>query len=650
MSSKILDYVDFEAINNLLEGFNKLTGFVVAIVDLDGNVLSQSGWRDICTQFHRKYDITSQNCTLSDIELTKAISKDEKYRYYKCLNGLIDVAVPIIINDEHIANLFTGQFFLKEPDISFFKDQATRYGFDEKPYIEALSKVPVYTIERIESVMEILLYITQIIIKMTNDQLYQIEINKAIMKNEEILKAHDTRYRTIIETTQDGFWVVDINSGKITDVNETYSRLTGYSNDELIGMHISNLDVSETPEETKAHIDYLLINKSDYFETQHKKKDGYIMDIEISATYIEEEASIVAFCRDITERKNAERELCYLSYHDHLTGLYNRRFFEEELKRIDSGKKLPISIIMCDVNGLKLVNDSFGHDAGDELLKKTTAVIKKACGQNTIIARIGGDEFIVLLPNTGVRESTKIAKNIKELASNEKVENIELSISYGYDTKTRTTQSMVDVIANAENHMYKQKLYERSSLRSKTIDLIMSALFEKSNRELLHSKRVSAIGKAIADKMNLDKEMINKIGIAGLIHDIGKIGIDEKILNKDGWLDPDERETIEKHPEIGWRLLSATNEFAELSKLVLTHHEKWDGSGYPNGLKSNAIPLEARILMVADAYDAMTNERSYRKALSVEEAVQELKICSGTHFDPTVVNVFIYQVLTEQVY
>lgn len=222
-----------------------------------------------------------------------------------------------------------------------------------------------------------------------------------------------------------------------------------------------------------------------------------------------------------------------------------------------------------------------------------------------------------------------------------------MSISYGYDTKTDSKQSMIEIISNAENHMYKHKLHERSSMRSKTIDLIMNTLFEKSNRELLHSNRVSAICKAIALKMNLDKDVVNQLGIAGLIHDIGKIGIDEKILNKDGMLTDDERNDIEKHPEIGWRLLSSTDEFSELGKFVLTHHEKWDGSGYPNGIKGEAIPLESRILVVADAFDAMTNERSYRIGMSNEEAIKELKRCSGKHFDPSIVEVFVNQVLLD---
>lgn len=353
--------------------------------------------------------------------------------------------------------------------------------------------------------------------------------------------------------------------------------------------------------------------------------------------------------QDITERKMNEERLYFLSYHDHLTGLHNRRYFEEALIRLDCEEMLPLSIIMCDVNGLKLVNDSFGHSEGDELLKKAANIIKQVCREEDVVARVGGDEFIVMLTNTSNEETLKKSNEIKALASKESIANIELSISFGYDTKTHIEQSPIAVIANAENYMYRHKLYERSSLRSKNIDLILSALFEKSKREELHSTRVGNICKAIATKMNLDIVTINKLCVAGRVHDIGKIGVDENILNKSGSLDQREIKAVKNHPEIGWRLLSSTNEFSELSQFILNHHERWDGSGYPNGLMQNEIPIESRIIAIADAFDAMTRDRCYHKALTIEEASNELRRCAGTQFDPEIVNIFVNQVLDEDI-
>jgi diguanylate cyclase (GGDEF)-like protein/PAS domain S-box-containing protein/putative nucleotidyltransferase with HDIG domain len=357
--------------------------------------------------------------------------------------------------------------------------------------------------------------------------------------------------------------------------------------------------------------------------------------------------SLWGIAQDISEHKQNEEQLLYLSNHDHLTGLHNRRYYERKLKYLDSKENLPLSVIMFDVNGLKLVNDSFGHDLGDVLIKKTADTIKKVCRKNDLVARIGGDEFVLVLPKTSLDESKKIANHIKKITSKEIVSNIALSISYGCDTKEMSSQLISAVCANAENVMYKHKLNERLSIRSKTIELIMNSLFDKSQAEKQHSNKVSQICFAIASKMQLDEETVKKLRAVGLIHDIGKIGINERILNKTDSLTNSERIDIERHSEIGWRLLSSTNEFSELAQLVIDHHEKMDGSGYPNGLKGKAIQLESRILAIAEAYDAMTSKKSYRKELTKEEAIKELKKCSGTHFDAEIVNVFVEQVLAE---
>jgi len=350
---------------------------------------------------------------------------------------------------------------------------------------------------------------------------------------------------------------------------------------------------------------------------------------------------IFVIARDISERKKFEEDILYLSYHDQLTGLYNRRFFEVELARIDQPRNLPLTIVMGDVNGLKLINDSFGHAMGDQLLINIAVSIRKACRADDIIARVGGDEFMLILPNTNTVETIKVINRIKLNLSAVKLNNFELSVSFGYETKIESSQDTAMLLKKTEDFLYRHKLYESASSRSKTIELIMKTLFEKNEREMLHSTRVSHICELIARKMKLSSEDVNQIRITGLMHDIGKIGIDERILNSESSLGVDEWIEVKKHPEIGYRILNSSSEFSEVSEDVLQHHERWDGKGYPRGLKAEEISVKARIISIADSYDAMTSDRAYRKAMSVEFAISEIKKYSGIQYDPMIVNAFL---------
>jgi diguanylate cyclase (GGDEF)-like protein/putative nucleotidyltransferase with HDIG domain len=351
---------------------------------------------------------------------------------------------------------------------------------------------------------------------------------------------------------------------------------------------------------------------------------------------------------DISNRKQAEEDIYFLSYHDYLTGLYNRRFYEEELARLDTAENLPLTLIMADVNGLKLINDSFGHTMGDELLKKAAQLILAICPEESIVARLGGDEFIVILPQKDVFQAVETMNNLKTKTSSEKIGGFDLSISFGYETKETMNQDIQEIYKHAEDDMYRHKLYESTSVKSKTIDLIMNTLYEKSSREMLHSQRVGELSKMIATEMKLEKDVVNQIGVAGLMHDIGKMGIDERILNKEGILEDDEWMEIQRHPEIGYRILSSSNEFSEIAKYVFEHHERWDGNGYPKKLCGEEISIEARIIAVADSYDSMICDRSYRKGLSDDEAIMEIRRCAGKQFDSAIAKVFIEKVLKQE--
>lgn len=444
------------------------------------------------------------------------------------------------------------------------------------------------------------------------------------------------------------------NHSKIVFLNKVAETLTGWSQKEAIGEPIENVfDIAdETTREKSENIVQKVIMSGNAAELANHTilicKDGREIPVEDSAAPIFQEngeiVGAVLVFRDVSDKRMKIKSIEYLSYHDNLTGLYNRRFYEEELVRIDTARNLPLSLVMGDVNGLKLINDSFGHNMGDMLLKKAAKAIRKGCREDDIIARLGGDEFIIILPKSNNAEAENVIKRIQKTVSKQKVRDIEVSIAFGHGTKVDEDTDIQALFKAVEDDMYRQKLYESSSMRSKTVDLIMNTLYEKNNRESQHSKRVSEISEAIAVKMKFDNEQVNQMRITGLMHDIGKIGINEKILNKVGKLDDSEYDEIKRHSEIGFRILSSVNEFSEISNFVLAHHERWDGKGYPRGLRGEEIPTQARIIAVSDSYDAMVSERTYKKAMTNEEAIEEMKRCAGTQFDPTIVGIFVDQI------
>ena len=365
--------------------------------------------------------------------------------------------------------------------------------------------------------------------------------------------------------------------------------------------------------------------------------------------YFENSYLVEIYTRQINmfiSRIKAEEEIINLSYHDQLTRLYNRRFYEEELRRLDTERNFPMTIAMGDVNGLKLINDSFGHALGDELLRKVADVIKRGCRADDVVARLGGDEFVIVLPKTDALTADRVIKRIKDLSLKEKAGSIDISISFGHATKNSEKENIRDILKTAEDNMYRHKLSEGSSMRSKTIDLIMNALFEKNNGEKIHSKRVGQICKDIATSMDFNEDDVNQIRIAGLMHDIGKTSIVEHTFNKSGGISAVERKEIERHSEIGYRILSSVSEFSEIANYVLEHHEKYNGQGYPRGLKGEEISVQARIIAIADAYDTMTGVRTYgSNTFSEKEAIDEIRKCAGTQFDPNISKVFVEKVL-----
>ena len=469
---------------------------------------------------------------------------------------------------------------------------------------------------------------------------------------EDALRISEEKYRLITENVCDVIWVYNLTKQRYSYVSPSVYHLRGFTAEEVMNERLeegltpsSFLTVKDSMANgIEAFIKNPQMRNHKISEVQQPCKNGYVIWVEVSTNHqyaANGDLEIVGVSRNIENRKQAEERILYLSYHDQLTGLYNRRFYEEELKRLDTKRNYPLTIVMGDVNGLKLVNDSFGHAMGDELLGKAATVLKNGCRADDIISRLGGDEFAVILPKTDVLETEGLIVRMKDLLSKEKVCSIDVSISFGYKTKSREEEKIQEIFKNAEDNMYRNKLFESSSMRSRTINLIMGNLYQKFNREHMHSIRVSEICEALAVKMGFDKGEIAQIKLAGLMHDIGKVEINGRIINKPNRLDTDEWEEMKRHPEIGYRILSSVNEFSQIADYVLEHQERWDGKGYPRGLAGEKIVVQARIIAVADSYDAMTSNRVYGKTLSENEALEEIRRCSGTQFDPAIVKVLV---------
>ena len=483
--------------------------------------------------------------------------------------------------------------------------------------------------------------------------------SKDITQKEKIrdeLARSEERFRTMFEEAPLGIGIFDSVNGKALQVNARYAEIVGRTMEEVLTLDWKQYSHPDEVEENLHRIELLVEDKISGFsmDKRYIKPDGEVVWVNITVTPFHAtefgEHCHLCMIEDITSRKKAEEEVLYLSYYDQLTGLYNRRFYEEELKRINTIRNLPITLVLADVNGLKLTNDAFGHSLGDNLLKKIAQVFKKECRTEDIVARIGGDEFVFLLPKTDGTEAQKIIERINNSISEKQRENIICSVSFGWATKHYLKEDIRKIFMRAEDYMYRNKLAESTSMRNETIKLITKTLYQKNRREQLHCERVSKLCELIGNAMRLTPDSVRELKMAGLLHDIGKIGIDEGILNKNGRLTDAEWADMKRHPEIGYHILRSVNEFAPIAKYVLHHHERIDGTGYPRHLKDEDIPMQSKVISIADAYDAMTSHRPYREDLSLSEVVAEFKRNSGSQFDPDILKVFIDQILKQRVW
>jgi len=469
-----------------------------------------------------------------------------------------------------------------------------------------------------------------------------------------LLTNEEEHLRIVLSSIGEGVIISDLD-GKVIFINDTARKITGWTNESAIGMSITEVfDITDrySQQRTSDLIKRILttgekIESSDQIIL--KIKDGTERSIAYDAAPIRNNQEHIlgivwVFC-DITEKLAKIKEIEYLGFHDELTGLGNRRYLEAKLNQFNQEAYLPLAVIIGDANGLKLINDAFGHFIGDELLRKIAEAIKSVCRSDDHIFRYGGDEFIVLLPNTSETEAEKISKRIHQACSEIQIGSVKFSMSLGWAVKKSLDDNLMEIITVAENFMHKRKQSDRSFFKEDIIQKIMDSLELNVEGEKLHSEHVSEMCEKLAGELNLDTEDREKCKKAGKYHDIGKSIIDKAILDKSEPLSAEEWHLIKQHSENGYRLLSIDPNYRDIAEYVLQHHERWDGKGYLKGLKGEEIQYISRIIAICDSYDAMTSNRPYRRALSDEEAIKEIIDRSGSQFDPNIAKVFIEKVL-----
>jgi diguanylate cyclase (GGDEF)-like protein/PAS domain S-box-containing protein len=356
-----------------------------------------------------------------------------------------------------------------------------------------------------------------------------------------------------------------------------------------------------------------------------------------------EEEKVLQIVRDMTDKKLAVIEIYEMSVHDGLTGLYNRNYFEMKLNETNWGQDTNIAMVLCDLDGLKIINDTLGHDVGDQCLKAVAAELSKNFRETDLVTRIGGDEFAVIMKNTTLKEIGAIRQKLKESLTTAKVRDVELpiSVSLGYSISDNPEKDKRLIFKEADDYMYREKLHQQHSVKSKIVTVLLRMLEARDFVTEGHCERLQGMTAKLAARIGLNEQEINDIILFAQFHDIGKVGISDAILFKPGKLTPLEYEEMKRHSEIGYRIASSIPDLVPIADWIYKHHEWWNGSGYPLGLGGHEIPAQCRILSIVDAFDAMISDRPYRKALPVEEAIKEILRCSGSQFDPEYVDHFI---------
>ncbi len=461
------------------------------------------------------------------------------------------------------------------------------------------------------------------------------------------LKQNEEKYRFITENTSDVIWILNLEDYKLTYISPSIMQLRGYTVEEAMAqtidksMPLSSWEIVQNQIETSLgpfildpeHANNHIITIQQF----HKNKSTIWVEISLRYRFNEKKGiEIIGISRNVTERKQIDDEIRYLSFHDQLTGLYNRRYYDMELLRLNTKRNHPISIIVTDINGLKMTNDVFGHGAGDELIKVAANTLRDACREDEIIVRTGGDEFLILLPNTKREDCQKVVNRIQEFITKTKNRKDLLSMSIGYSTKETLEQEINDVVNQADRFMYQHKLIESEIHKRQLLGIIMKQIYILDPDSRRHLTSLIQLVHQFAKYLNLDDEQIKLLKLAAMYHDIGKIGIDEKDVRLYQSNRLEYEYLIKRQPELSYQILRYISEYTEVANIILAYHENFDGTGYPRGLKGNEIPMESMMIHIVNNYDKLR----FNFGLSEEDALNHLLSLRNNELEPTLCDTF----------
>jgi len=459
----------------------------------------------------------------------------------------------------------------------------------------------------------------------------------------------EQRFRGAFEEAPVGMGLVSIapeSAGHFVQVNRAMSDLMGYTKEELLRLSFRDVTHPDDLEDSTASFGRLLAGDAAGYDLEERyvRADGDVIWGQLHVSLVRDSSGSPLYAigqiQDVTERKTAREQLARQALQDELTGLSNRRRLIADLDELfTEGSEMEAQLLLFDLDGFKAYNDTFGHPAGDALLRLLAQRLERAVQGHGRAYRMGGDEFCVLAP-VGSEGPADLAQ-ATVAALSEHGDGFTVTASYGSVLLPTEATTSTQALGEADQRMYARKSTSRdAAAQSQITRTLITVIDERSARLRSHLDAVAKLCEAVGIELGISGNKLTSLRQAATLHDIGKIAVPDAILNKPGPLSPDEWKLVRRHTLIGERIVAAAPALAHVAEIIRSSHERHDGTGYPDQLAGDDIPLGARIIAICDAYDAITSERPYGEKLTPEAAVEEIRRCAGTQFDPLVVKAF----------